>query len=173
MSVRRTTAGLVLAPVLLVLSACGGGDDSVADPPVSSPPTSSPTASPGHERPEHFIRRWAEEDVRMQQSGKSSDFRALAHGCSGCNALADRVDSIYAAGGFIRTKGWEIKSVQVVSRDSDRCQVDLRVSAYPTTYRERADGPEKTLLGGPATYQLGLTKAKDAWVVTSLARLAS
>src|SRR3954449_10077033 len=101
MSVRRTTAGLVLVPLLLLLSACGGGDDSVADPPVSSAPTSSPTASTGHESPEHFIRRFYATEMKMENSGRTSSYKALIDGCKPCSSLVKQVRSFYASGGFI------------------------------------------------------------------------
>ncbi len=62
MSVRRELAGTLVVP-LLILSACGGGDDSIADPPISSAPTSSATGTPQRESAEHFIRRWTKEEA--------------------------------------------------------------------------------------------------------------
>ena len=51
MGVRRSVTGFSACVVgcltALALGGCGGGDDSVADPPVSST-TSSPTDSPQH-----------------------------------------------------------------------------------------------------------------------------
>jgi hypothetical protein len=169
MSVRRTTAGLVLAPVLLVLSACGGGDDSVADPPVSSAPTSSPTASTGHESPEHFIRRWAAEDARIQQTGDTARFRAMSHGCKGCAKLADLVDRIYEAGGYIHTRGWQVRSISKQGRNT----YALRVFTSSTTYTKSEGGKPRHLPSGPAEFQLQLQWTTQAWRVTSLVQVAT
>ena len=77
MAPRRALAGLLAAPVL-VLAGCGDGS-SVADPPVHSPPHSVATSDPpAHETAEHFIRRWAAEDTRMQQTGDTSRFRDMS-----------------------------------------------------------------------------------------------
>ena len=80
-AVHAIHAGVTSCLVVLLLAGCGGGDDdSVADPPVA-PATSSPTASPQRESPEHFIRRWAAEDTRMQNTGETANFRDMSHGC--------------------------------------------------------------------------------------------
>ena len=60
-------APVLMAPALLALAACSGDDTSIADPPISSAPTSS-TPPQQRETPEHFIRRWAEEEKRMENT---------------------------------------------------------------------------------------------------------
>jgi hypothetical protein len=172
-SVTRALAGVLAAPVVLV-AACGGGDTSIADPPISPhPTTSSPTQQPHRESPEHFIRRWAAADIKMQNSGESASFRSMSNDCADCDALANRVDAIYRAGGFIRTKGWSIKKVEVVSRRGAHFLVNLHVVSTPTKYREASDAPMKRYPGGPAIYQLNLAKADGGWAVTSLGRIAA
>ena len=76
MAVRRTLAALLAAPALLlpaVLAGCGD-DSSVADPPVASPsPTATSSDPPARESAEHFIRRWAEAEKQMENTGKTDD----------------------------------------------------------------------------------------------------
>ena len=72
MAVRRILAAALTAP-LLTLAACGGGG-SIADPPISSAPSSSPPTQ-HRETPEHFIRRWAAEDTRIEKTGDMAHFR--------------------------------------------------------------------------------------------------
>jgi len=171
MHTRRILIGALAAPVFL-LSACGG-DDSVADPPVSSAPTSdASTDPPQQESAEHFIRRWADADIRMQNTGSTDNFRSISVGCQDCASLADRVESIYKAGGFIRTKGWSIKRVEVVSRTGKSRLVDLHVVSKPTHYKESSGGPMKSFPGGPATYQLRIIQTGQGWTVKSLGRLS-
>jgi hypothetical protein len=169
MVVRRILAGALLAPLLL-LSACGGDDTSVADPPVSPTSPSTSTADPPHrESAKAFIRRWAAEDTRIQQTGNTTRFRSMSRGCSGCSKLADLVDRIYKAGGFIRTKGWRVRKII----PSGPRSYDLAVFSTTTTYRESSQGPVQTLPSGPATFQLHLAKAASSWRVTSLVQVAS
>jgi hypothetical protein len=165
-----TLAGALTAP-LLALSACGGGQSSVADPPVTSG-TSSPTATP-HESPEHFIRRWAAADIRMQNSGLTEGFRRLSRRCGDCLQLADRVDRIYRAGGYIHADGWVIGQIDVVTRSRSHLLIDLHVTSRPTAYRVSTNSPTRSYPGGPATYQLGIAKASSSWVVTSLGRVSA
>ena len=172
MQIRRILLGALSAPLLL-LPACGGGD-SVADPPVSSaPPSSDPTQPPKRESPEHFIRRWAAEDIQMQRSGNTTKFRGLSTGCRDCVALADRVESIYKAGGYIRTKGWSVTRVAVGPRSSGGFLAELHVISEPTHYRESAGAPLKSYPGGPAVYELRIARVGSSWNVTSLGRTTS
>src|SRR3954464_4956697 len=126
---RRILVGTLAVPLLL-LSACGG-NDSVADPPVSSATASSdPTGPPQRETAEHFIRRWAAEDTRIQKTGETSKFRTMSDGCKGCLELADLVDRIYRGGGYIHTKGWQVRRIAVAGRRT----FDLFVFSAATTY---------------------------------------
>jgi hypothetical protein len=172
MGVRRILTGALTAPLLL-LSACGG-DDSVADPPISSAPTSSKATFPAkRESAEHFIRRWAAADIQMQNTGETAPFREMSDHCHDCLDLANRVDSIYRAGGYIHTEGWSVGKVAIVSQTGARLLINMHVVSKPTAYRESSNGPRKSYPGGPATYQLGVAKSADSWMVTSLGQLAS
>src|SRR3954447_10747806 len=115
MGVPRIVTG-ILARALTVplLTACGGSGVSIADPPVSPTSTSSPTGTPQRETPEHFIRRWAAEDTRIQRTGDTATFREMSDGCKGCLELADLVDQIYGAGGFIHTRGWQVRDISAM-----------------------------------------------------------
>jgi hypothetical protein len=167
MAPRRALAGLLAAPVL-VLTGCGDGS-SVADPPVHSPPHSVATSDPpAHETAEHFIRRWAEEDTRIQQTGDTRHFREMSRGCRGCNKLAGLVERIYAAGGFIHTKGW---TVERISRTKGTT-FDVYVFSAATTYSASKGGRVEHLPSGPAHFQLTLRRP-DSWHVSSLVQVAS
>src|SRR5215467_5321934 len=98
MRIRLILAGAVAVP--LTLSACGGGDDPIADPPVSSAPTSSATPSAHRESAEHFIRRWADAEMEMQNRGETHTYLSLSRGCHACSVLANTVDRYYASGGY-------------------------------------------------------------------------
>ena len=178
MGERRMMAGAVTAPlcllVLLVpLAACGGGGDPVADPPVSPSSTSSSPVPPRRESPQAFIRRGADADIQMQNSGKTAAFRSLSMGCNDCTSLADRVDRIYKAGGYIHTDGWAIRRIEVTSHDGTRVIVNLHVISRPTKYRQSASASMKSYPGGPAIYQLTVRAQGGSWNVESLGRLES
>jgi hypothetical protein len=165
----RTLVGALLAPVLL-LGACGSGNDSVADPPISnSPSSSSPTKPPRRESPEHFIRRWAIEDTRIQLTGDTRRFRRMSQGCRGCAKFANLVDRIYSHGGYIRTKGWHVRKISPVRSES----FDLFVFAAATTYAESANSPPQHLPAGRAQFRLTLRPKGASWNVSSLVQVDS
>jgi hypothetical protein len=167
-----TLAAALLATTLL-LTACGDST-SIADPPVAPSSTSpSPNPPPKRETPEHFVRRWSAEDTRMQNTGDTKPFRQLSRHCSACSELADRIASIYDAGGYVRTRGWTIEHVRVISRTAESIVLNLDVDSHPTRYREKAGSPEMSLPGGKTQCRLAITPHNSTWNVTSLARVAS
>jgi hypothetical protein len=173
MGVRRSLAGIpagVLGcSVALVLGACGGGDDSVADPPVSST-TSSPTESPQHESAEHFIRRFYAVEKAMENTGKTSDYAAMSDPCKPCSALVKQVRSIYKAGGFIHWKGLTIRSI---TGPGSGHTYTISFDARPTEYRDTAKGSIKTLPGGASKDRLTLSRNSQGWTVIARARTTS
>lgn len=173
MAVRRLRTGTVavtLAGPLLLFALTGcSGDDSVADPPVSSA-TSSPTQSPQRESPEHFIRRWAEAEKRMENTGKTAEYLALSQGCGPCRKLASQVSGYYGAGGFVRWGGWRIRSIKPYPGQPKPLFAVHSVSR-PTKYRRAAGSPIEHFSGGSITYVLSLKRDNQGWIVTNKSEL--
>ena len=163
MGIPRFLTGILAAPLLL--SACGGGSDSVADPPVSPSSTSSSTATPQRESARDFVRHWVEEDTRMQNSGDTTAFRAMSMGCRGCDAVADRVDSIYDAGGSVHTEGWSLLRVHESTRSGGTRTFELIVNSAPTTYTPAKGATPKHLAGGREHFQIQVMPANGSWTV--------
>jgi len=175
MGVRRSVTGILagtLGCLALLLSACGGGDDSVADPPVS-PATSSPTESAQHESVEQFIRRWAAEDAQMQNTGDTSDFRTMSRGCDGCDAVADRVDSIYEAGGSVHTGGWTVLRLTQSVQNGKTRTIELLVDSAPTTYTPSKGAAPNHLEGGREHFQIEVRPTGNSWVVVEFVEIGS
>ena len=141
MSVRRNLAGTLVVP-LLILSACGGGDGSIADPPISSAPTSSATGTPQRESAEHFIRRWADAEQAMENTGRRSLYARMTPGCEACASLIKDVKRFYGAGGFIRWGGLRVISIKR-SDDSPHGTTTyvVRPIRRPRRYKESSAGP--------------------------------
>jgi hypothetical protein len=171
MRVRRTLTGILAVPLLL-LSACGGGD-STAEPPVSSAPTRDHSSTPPQrESPEHFIRRFAALERKMENSGEVGQYRAVSRPCSACQELAQQIKSFYEAGGFVKWGGWDIKSVRPYAPGETGAYA-VRVVSAPTRYQESSDGNIKHLDGGPATEIVTIHSKDGSWVVVGRARLES
>jgi hypothetical protein len=171
MQTRRIVLGALAAPLLL-LPACGGHDASVADPPVA-PSTSSPPDPPKRETPEHFIRRWAAAEKKMENTGNTRAYLSMSQGCSACSKLANEVARFYAAGGYIDWGGWRITGIRVNSRNGHEITYAVRNRSLPTSYRESSSGPEKRLPGGVSTELLALERTTRGWQMRSKAELAS
>jgi hypothetical protein len=156
---------------LLVLSACGGGDDSVADPPISSSPnSSSPTSAPHRETPEHFIRRFYAAEKAMENTGKTSNYEGLSRKCKPCSSLVRQVRAIYNAGGFIHWGGLKIRSI---TGSGSGHTYAVKFVARPTKYRETAGGSIRNLPGGVSTDLLTLKRSPENWTVIARARTSS
>ncbi len=170
-SLGRHLAGALTAPVF-VLAACGGGD-SVADPPVSSPPTSSPTQPPKHESPEAFIRRWAETEKRMENTGAVRPYLAISSRCKACRELANDIRRYYGNGGFVHWKGWTIESIVKSTASPGEGTYVVTVNSGPTTYERSANGAVQHLAGGGSTHQLTIGQINGSWQMLVKAQLES
>jgi len=169
MVLRRALAGLSAA---LLLAGCGT-DSSVADPPVQSSPTSSPTSDPpARETAEHFIRRWAEAEKRMENTGKTAAYLSMSRQCRACRQLASDIRAFYAAGGFAKWGGWRILSVTPAGSHGGNEVYDVKVESRPTNYRESSTSPTRRLAGGPATHQLVMKPHGSSWVLIQKAQIA-
>jgi len=172
MDVPRYLTGALVAPLLLV-AACGGDDTSIADPPISpGSPSSSPT-TPQRESPEHFIRRWAEAEKTMENTGHVDEYLALSRGCLACRKLAIQIRGFYAAGGYVKWGGWQFISFKINSEDDRATTYAVRNRSLPTTYKESSDGPTKRLKGGVTTELLQVSRKGQTWNLSSKAELAS
>lgn len=174
---RLATTATLLALLPLLLSACS--DEEKPRPPIvssSSPtPTPSPTQTatvPADETPEQFIRRWSQVDVQMQNSGDTTAYRETTWECEACDGVATRVEKIKTAGGYVRTDGWKILEIRDKGSFNGRQTVEFDVDAAPTTFRETADGPEKSFPGGRVTYLVELVKKDGTWRVALFAEVA-
>jgi hypothetical protein len=167
MSVRRHAAALLAAALLL--AACSDDPEPRFAPTEAPSPTeSSSSTAPEAQSPEEFIREWVELDNQMTASGETDEFRAASVGCDPCNEYADQVEQIYGAGGFIRTDGRTVTSVEKAEL---RGAYELRIESSPTKYKERAGGSVKSLPGGEATLRLVLRKRDGEWIVADEVQL--
>jgi hypothetical protein len=175
---RLATVALVALP-LLFASSCRGADPVKPKPfetptnPTSSAPT--PTSTPQAESAEDFIRHFIRAQNDMQSTGVTSAYRALTSGCDSCDAIADRVEGIYGAGGWVRTKGWTVTLVQApVTLAPGSLRIDYVISSAPTKYKERANQSVRSLPGAEGIEKrTEIKRTATGWNVTYLAELAS
>jgi len=174
MHVRRALALTLAVPVLLA----GCSDDPEPTPKMPDPTSSSPspepteTEEPEAESPEEFVRRWVEVDRDMQNTGNTSEYERISGKCKTCMSVAMRIEKIFANGGFVKTKGLTVLSVEDQAGTSGRRVVDVRVRSAPTVYKESTDGRERRFPGGTITYRMRLN-AGPPWQLVQLTQLAS
>ena len=164
-----------------LLGACGGDDEAAPKPKFSSSspaPTASSSSpvvessSAAPETPEAFVRRWVTLQTQMQNQGNSADFRSISTTCAACIGLADLVDSYYAAGGFVKTRGWAIKSLNCQENQS-KVYCTARIVNATTSYKESSSSPQKVLQGGPFMEIFEAALTQDTWNMTRIAEQAS
>jgi hypothetical protein len=109
----------------------------------------------------------------MQNTGDTSKFRQMSHGCDGCDAVADRVDSIYEAGGNVHTNGWTRLDVIQSSQDGKKLTLDLKVDSAPTTYVPSKGAAPRHLDGGHEHFQVQLKPITHSWRVTQFVQVDS
>ena len=175
MHVRRHLAAAVLAPLLL-LAACGEDDPEpqIPEPSATPTPTASESPSAAQESPEEFIRRYVEVEQAMENSGDSSAYRSLIdRRCKGCMQLADRVDDIYGAGGYVETRGWNIIRVDVTNEADDQASLDLTVQSSPTVFVVSEDARKQQYPGGRLKYSFRLVNEDAQWAVLNISEYAS
>jgi hypothetical protein len=155
----------------LLLSGCSDSSSSLssADPPPHTPSSSSPAPSPTEEpeTPEEFVRRWVDADNEMQNTGETAKYRKLSSLCRPCIEVADQVERYYAAGGYVKTEGWTIKSLSTEGSAKSQL-VRLAVVSTPTEVVEAKGKPVIRLEGGEGTYLLSLKARGPSWVLDDL-----
>ena len=170
-------AAIVAAFVLASAAACTDEDPTPPSPTTSSATPTSPTPTssspaPQPESAEDFIRRWVEADIRMQNTGDSSDFLQLSMNCAPCTRFADLITGFYDAGGYVKTAGWRVVSIDDLQGSGRTRLLLVHVDGRSTTYKESSDGPTKHLPGERTQYQFTLRATGPSWVVRAFIEVA-
>ena len=173
MSVRRALAVAAALPLLLAGCSEGEAEPKMPDPSPSSS-SSTPTAEPTveQESPEEFVRRWVRADREMQNSGEVDDYLALSKRCKPCKSVAERVQAIFEAGGYVKTDGLVIRRITDNSGGDGPKVLDVSVRSSPTVLKESADAEPQTLPGGDVVYRMRLSP-QAPWELLNLTQLAS
>jgi len=159
----------------------GCTDDEPDPPPPTSSTPSSPTSteptdspSPDPESAADFIRRWVEEDIKMQNTGETSTYRRMSAGCRPCRDFADLIEKYYANGGFVETEGWKVLAIRkAAGGGASRPTYVVKVDSRPTRFQEHKGGPIKDLPGERTSYRVSLRERTDSWQVTYLIEVAT
>ena len=160
---------------LLALSSCSDDSSSSADPPSPTPTSTSSEPSPTQavETPEEFVRRWVGVSNEMQNTGETKTYRSISRGCRPCMAVADQVEGYFEAGGYVKTGGWSITSMNLSKPGANgRVTATVEVESAPTEYKESADADAQTLEGGSVIELMTIEPLGESWLLTNLEQQA-
>lgn len=171
MLVRRTAAALLAGALLL--AGCSDDPEPRFEPTESPSPTESETsAEPQAQSPEEFIREWVSLHADMQNTGETDRFLMISPKCSACVELADLVDRYYAAGGYIKTAGWTLRSLERTSRTGNTLEYQADIDSAKTMYAEAEGAQQETLPAGNGRELFVVEKASDGWRMSEIAELS-
>ena len=154
----RTSFALLLGSAML-LTGCASEEPE----PKFAEPSASPSVVKKEETAEEFIRRWNDEQTRMQK-GDTKAYREMTPKCEGCQTTSGKVEKYYKAGGYVSTEGRKIVSIRPSDRSPSLEHVYLvEVDSAPTTYKTSTSAPEERLKGGVSVYEVYLTKKAGNW----------
>ena len=110
--IRRLLLLLVSAVCCLSLAACGGGGDAKASSKSSGPDIPAYAKTNDERGAQKFAQYWIDTLNAATVSGDTKKLRSLQKkSCDLCTKFANRLDSIYGAGGHVESKGFTVKSV--------------------------------------------------------------
>jgi hypothetical protein len=121
----------------LALSACGGHSTG-GRPAPSGSATDLPSVA-AKAGPEHFIRRWAAAETRMEHTGRTAPYLALSTGCQDCRTLAHAIARYYADGGYMVGGAWQIDAIAVTPSGGGDL---VKVEAYAEASRIKPSASE-------------------------------
>lgn len=173
MHLRRALALSLAVPLLLVGCTEEGPTPDIPDPTTSSPtPTPEETETPEAESAEEFVRRWVQANTEMQNTGDIATYADLSRKCTSCLRTAERIEQIYADGGYVRTEGWVLRDVVDRSGTTGGPVLDLDIRSSPTEFKESAGAELQKLSGGEIVMRVRLNRGAP-WQVLRLTQVPS
>lgn len=181
----RTLLATATAVLLLGgLAACSDEDPtpkfeaSTESPNPTDPPTTAPTPEPPTstspaepETAEAFVRRWQAEAYAMQLDGYTSEYLSLTLRCKSCQALAQRVDELYKAGGSVQTQPVPITSFKQVGESGRVVVFEYELEAQPSKVIESVGAKPQRFDGGLERYQVNIVPNASSWRVIRVSTL--
>lgn len=170
--VRRGMAAALCAAALL-LSACSDDppEPKPLDPPTGSETTTAPPTSepPKAQTPEALIRAWLRAVDKAQDTGETDELRRAFPDCRACTTFAERVDGIYAAGGWVKAPAKKKVSIKIREKlGDDRRMYEVRFVAPPWSLKESAKAKAVRQKGGPGTQAMELSLVDNEWRIVDI-----
>ncbi|MGH3365742.1 MAG: DUF6318 family protein, partial [Nocardioidaceae bacterium] len=138
--------------------------------PTATPPTMPAAAKGASEAAaKAFVRHWIDVLNYAGPAGDARELEKLSGGkCAACSAITSLIDDVDKAGGYIRGKGWSVKSIKLLGSARQRRIVEAQVDVAPQEIRQEAGGESVHFDGGSRLKTFWVGRSKDAWIVTRL-----
>jgi hypothetical protein len=161
--IRRLLLPCVALVCALVLSSCGGGDDSPAT--VDGFPAY--VTANNEKGAQSFARYWVDTLNKATTSGDTAKFKKLnKDSCSTCADFAKQLDDIYGAGGRVETDGFKIKRVlNEAGVPAPGAGVSLVLTATPQKVYAKKGATARELKGGDLRLRLIMVRVQEHWVM--------
>lgn len=184
---KRTLAAAVIAALALSLTACSEDDPEpkIAPSESTSPstPATSPTDPPAKEPWEKntragavaFVKHWFTVFSDAMDDGDVAELRAIsAANCVTCVNFADRLEAIYANGGFYKSEGWRVLRTSPGSTEGLDPGEQLILSDVNVAAERSKEDADADVIVNPTTKASYTARIKwdgGTWVMNSLVRL--
>lgn len=159
----KSRAAALTAALLLVLTACGGGD-SVAE---ARPDYAN---QPGRGGAEKFAGYWVDQINKASATGKTAPLEALGlPECDTCTDFANHLDEVYSGGGRVESDDWTLKSViPEHGATDDRVGMLLTVTVPPNKVYTSGDAKAQSFPGGDQRFRMIVVRKDDHWMIKDL-----
>lgn len=145
---------------------------STAHSPSSGAPQQPPAATrgSGSSAAEAFVRYYVKTLNLATTSGDTKALRSLDDGsCKSCRGVTTAIEDVYAAGGNIRTIGWQIRDLEPV-RFATTSTVQAKVALSPQLVTKRHGAKAARYKGGHLQISFKLSRTENGWLVDELER---
>jgi len=113
---------------------------------------------------EHFMRLYG----YIFATGDLEEWQSMSHSeCRFCAGAAERVEELFADGGYATGGEFEVQDVETQVSDDAESAILVALTGIEAPSREYSrDGVEvRALEGGGATYTFALERESDRWIV--------
>ena len=183
---RRALAAALALALAATLSGCQSNPEpppleraATSPSPAPSPALAAPTLPPeargtSEAAAKAFVRHYVAAVNYAMTTGDIEPLRTAGDArCRSCNAVMQRIESVYERGGFIDTDGWRIASIRAVPMQPRRHPTfDLGLVLSPQRVIEHRSARPKQFEGGRLPATLSLDWRGSAWVVANWERAA-
>jgi hypothetical protein len=121
-----------------------------------------------------FVRYYVDVLNHATVTGRTSRAKQLsAPSCESCEAMLERIDEIYANGGYLAGEGWRVTDMKYQPLQPRRHPIiSVGIRLAPQRLVERQGGSVERFEGGQNRLDLTLSRDERSWTVAQLERLS-